>query len=98
MSFSFFKRIVIFFLFTIIFTCYQAVASNNRPPEIVEAGRDKPPYPELIDFENIQGWRLETTEGINAELSRTDERIVYGKYAAKIIIKNVLAFVKDKKR
>lgn len=58
--------------------------SVNRPSEMIQAGRSEPQTEELVDFENLQGWRLETSDGIEAKLLRTDEQIVYGKYAANI--------------
>jgi len=92
MSITFFKNYfssyIRLFIICFIFFKAQAVTFQNRPPEMVEAGRVKSPYPELVDFENLDGWKLETSEGISAKLTLSDESIVYGKYAAKIVVES----------
>lgn len=77
----------------IVVSCFLMVVQpgcghGNRPSEMTEVRRDVSPYPELVNFENLDGWKLENTGGIDADLSKTDESIVYGNHSAKIVVNN----------
>jgi hypothetical protein len=93
MSATFLKSYFVSFLWfcllsTLVFSEVQATTYQNRPPEMVQADRKQSPFPELVNFENLDGWKLETSEGILAKLTLSDESIVYGKYAAKIVVES----------
>lgn len=87
MLLKFSVSVKLYLLITILFCC-SVFSQSNRPPEMVAAGRDFSPYPVLVDFEDIDGWRLDTTGGIDADLCLTDRTIVYGKSSAEISINN----------
>ena len=50
-----------------------------RPYEMDWAGRTKDDWPALVDFENLDGWTVETENAI-AKFERTREQLLFGKY------------------
>jgi len=61
---------------------------GKRPYEMVNAGRTTDAHPPLVDFENLNGWTVET---VNAEASFTlsREQQLWGDYVAQLTYKNV---------
>ncbi|HOX36919.1 MAG TPA: hypothetical protein PL033_02930 [Candidatus Brocadiia bacterium] len=56
---------------------------GKRPYEMEWAGRTEDTHPALIDFESIQGWKVETGQA-QAKLELTREQQLWGKYVAKL--------------
>ncbi|MCR5381631.1 MAG: hypothetical protein K6G44_11660 [Lentisphaeria bacterium] len=54
-----------------------------RPYEMDWAGRTKDDWPALVDFENLDGWTVETENAI-AKFERTREQQLFGKYVGKL--------------
>ncbi len=60
-------------------------AVGVRPYEMDRAGRDAPKYPQLADFENLDGWQVRAEEGARAEVFRSQEEMLFGDYVAKAV-------------
>ncbi len=56
---------------------------GERPYEMAWANR-KPEHPEVVDFENLQGWVALGFNGCAAELVRSREEQMYGTYTGKV--------------
>ena len=54
-----------------------------RPYEMDWAGRTKDDWPSLVDFENLDGWTVETENSI-ATFERTREQQLFGQYVGKL--------------
>ncbi len=54
-----------------------------RPYELDWAGRVTETPPPLVDFENLDGWRVETV-GSEARFERTREQQIWGRYVGKL--------------
>jgi hypothetical protein len=51
---------ILFFLFYA--TLFAEETIGKRPYEMVNAGRNQDAHPALVDFENLDGWTVETAE------------------------------------
>ncbi len=60
---------------------------GQRPYEMVQAGRDEPAHPQLVDFEDLSGWTVEAPEECQAQLVRTREKPLFGRYVARLSYK-----------
>ena len=56
---------------------------GQRPYEMEWANRTEDTHPPLIDFEDLTGWQVETTNA-NAQFKRSREQQLWGKYVAKL--------------
>jgi len=56
---------------------------GERPYEMVWAGRTNDTRATLIDFENLDGWRVETTDAV-ATFRRSREQQLWGDYVGKL--------------
>ena len=56
---------------------------GQRPYEMVWAHRDKDDHPPLVDFEDVAGWRVETTESV-ATFVGSREQQLWGDYVGKL--------------
>ena len=56
---------------------------GERPYEMVWAGRDAEVREPLVDFENLDGWRVDTKNAV-ASFERSREEQMYGKYVGKL--------------
>ena len=56
---------------------------GQRPYEMEWANRSEPAHPPLIDFEDLTGWRIESTHA-DARFVRSREQQIWGKYVAKL--------------
>ena len=56
---------------------------GQRPYEMEWANRSEPAHPPLLDFEDLTGWRVETTNA-DARFVRSREQQLWGKYVAKL--------------
>ena len=56
---------------------------GERPYEMVWARRADPDHPPLVDFENLDGWKIETRDAV-ATITRTREQQLWGKYVARL--------------
>ena len=56
---------------------------GERPYEMVWANRAKPNHPPLVDFENLDGWKVEPKDAV-ATIARTREQQLWGKYVGKL--------------
>jgi len=56
---------------------------GKRPYEMEWANRTEDDHPPLIDFENLDGWRVETKQS-EATFTRTREQQLWGKYVGKL--------------
>ncbi len=56
---------------------------GERPYEMEWANRTEDAHPPLVDFEDLTGWRVETSDA-TAALKRSREQQLWGKYVAKL--------------
>lgn len=61
----------------------EAEVVGQRPYEMVWANRNEDDHPPLVDFEDLTGWDVETTN-CEATLKRTREQQLWGRYVAKL--------------
>ncbi|MBM3494236.1 MAG: hypothetical protein FJX72_07940, partial [Armatimonadetes bacterium] len=54
-----------------------------RPYELDWAGRSRDDHPPLVDFEDLSGWTVVTTNSV-ATFERTREQQIWGRYVAKL--------------
>ncbi|MGB9690100.1 hypothetical protein, partial [Thermogutta sp.] len=66
------------------FSCEGEDVVGKRPYEMDWAGRTEDTRPPLIDFENLEGWTVETRNAV-AEFRRSREQQIWGKYVGKLI-------------
>lgn len=57
---------------------------GRRPYEMDWAGRDVPAHPQLVDFEDLTGWRVRCFEGAQATLIRSRQELLFGDYTARV--------------
>lgn len=55
-----------------------------RPYELNWAGRHEPAHPQLVDFEELEGWRTHCFNGAKATLMRSQQELIYGEYTARV--------------
>ena len=58
---------------------------GKRPYELDWANRTKPNNPQLADFEDLSGWRVQCRDGADATLYRSQQEVLFGKYVAKVV-------------
>ncbi|NOY79778.1 MAG: hypothetical protein GXP31_02110 [Kiritimatiellaeota bacterium] len=56
---------------------------GKRPYEMIWAHRDKDDNPPLVDFENLDGWTVETRNAV-ARFERSREQQIWGKFVGKL--------------
>lgn len=56
---------------------------GKRPYEMDWAGRNEPPRPALVDFENLDGWTVACQQAA-ATLSRSRQQQLWGTYVGKL--------------
>ncbi|MBC7326949.1 LamG domain-containing protein [bacterium] len=56
---------------------------GERPYEMVWANRQEERKP-LVDFENLEGWKVECYDGANVEVRRSREQQMWGDYVCKV--------------
>lgn len=61
----------------------QGSGVGERPYEMVWAGRTADLKPPLVDFEDLEGWRVETT-GAVARFERSREQLLWGESVGKL--------------
>lgn len=61
------------------------VTPGKRPYELDWANRHKPNHPQLVDFEDLIGWRVRGFDGAEAKLYRSKEQMLFGEYTAKAV-------------
>jgi hypothetical protein len=65
----------------------QLVAAEKigqRPYEMDWANRTQDDHPPLVDFENLQGWKVET-KNAEAQFSASREQQIWGQYVGKLV-------------
>jgi len=65
----------------VIATAQETV--GERPYEMVWAGRTQDTHPPLIDFENLDGWTVETKDAV-ATFTRSREQQLWGNHVGKL--------------
>lgn len=73
---------------TILSTCpvflYASdTAIGKRPYEMIDAGRNVNPHPPTVDFENSDGWSIETTHS-EARFEKSREEQLWGDHVGKL--------------
>ncbi|MBN1342372.1 MAG: hypothetical protein JXQ73_06815 [Phycisphaerae bacterium] len=58
---------------------------GKRPYEMDWANRTQPNHPQLVDFEDLTGWRVRCLDGAKVKLFRSREELVFGQYSAKAL-------------
>ncbi|MBN2308867.1 MAG: hypothetical protein JXR94_07860 [Candidatus Hydrogenedentes bacterium] len=58
---------------------------GTRPYEMDWAGRTEPAHPQLIDFEDLTGWRVRSRDGAEARLYRSRQERLFGEYTGKAV-------------
>ncbi|MEW6355493.1 MAG: hypothetical protein AB1696_04145 [Planctomycetota bacterium] len=69
-----------------LFAAVRLVAEEKvgeRPYEMVWANRTEDTHPPLVDFENLDGWKVEPKDAV-AAITRTREEQLWGQYVAKL--------------
>ena len=61
------------------------VREHPRPYEMDWAGRTEPPRPEVVDFEDLTGWEVHCFRGADAQMMRSRERKMYGRFTGKAV-------------
>jgi hypothetical protein len=61
---------------------------GQQPYEFTWTQRRQDPHT-LVDFEDMQGWKLELYEGAQGELRRSREQQLWGEYVAKVVYSGV---------
>lgn len=61
----------------------QVEKVGKRPYEMVWAHRTKDDHPPLVDFEDLSGWTVETSESA-ARFERSREQQIWGRYVGKL--------------
>ncbi|MFO7903819.1 MAG: hypothetical protein ACQESR_05815 [Planctomycetota bacterium] len=56
---------------------------GERPYEMMWANRTEDDHPPLVDFEDLEGWTVETTDA-EASFRRSREQRIWGKYVGKL--------------
>ncbi|MDD2601202.1 MAG: hypothetical protein PHO37_18585, partial [Kiritimatiellae bacterium] len=80
-----FKKLVVGFVLSL--ACSMATA-GLRPYELDWAGRVSDDHPALIDFENLEGWSVESKAAV-ALFSRSQEQKIWGDYVGKIVYQGI---------
>ncbi|MBC7352407.1 MAG: hypothetical protein H5U08_08620 [Thermogutta sp.] len=70
------------------FFCEAEEIVGKRPYEMDWAGRTEDTRPPLIDFENLDGWTVETRNAV-ASFIRSREQQIWGKYVGKLTYRGV---------
>ena len=60
-------------------------APGTRPYELVWAGREAPAHQQLVDFEDLEGWRIRCTERTEAKGFRSRQELLFGNHTAKVV-------------
>ncbi len=55
-----------------------------RPYEMDWAKRFEPEHPQLVDFENLDGWLVRCMDGAKATLYRSRQKLLFGEYTARV--------------
>ncbi|MFZ2642461.1 MAG: hypothetical protein WA117_15810 [Verrucomicrobiia bacterium] len=63
---------------------FAAETVGERPYEMVWANRTEDTHPPLIDFENLDGWKVETKDAI-ATLTLSREQQLWGRHVGKLV-------------
>jgi len=58
---------------------------GKRPYEMDWAGRTAPAHAQLVDFEDLAGWRVSCFDGADARLYRSRQELLFGAYTAKVV-------------
>jgi hypothetical protein len=82
---GFFHLCWLFGIFLVNTTSAEIV--GERPYEMVWAGRTNDTRLPLIDFENLEGWRVETKDAF-ATFTRSREQQIWGNYVGKLIYRS----------
>ena len=61
------------------------VAEGKRPYEMDWAERTAPNHPQLVDFEDLTGWRVRCFDGADARVCRSRQELLFGEYTAKAV-------------
>jgi len=69
---------------TVLSLACSFAAAGVRPYELDWAGRVNDDHPALIDFENLEGWNVESKDSV-ASFSRSQEQRIWGEYVSKIV-------------
>jgi len=56
-----------------------------RPYEMAWAGRNAPTHEQLVDFEDLSGWRTRCTEGAEAVAYRSRQELLFGEHTVKVV-------------
>ena len=56
-----------------------------RPYEMDWANRTEPAHPQLVDFEDLTGWRVRCLDGAEAQLYRSKQELLFGAYTGKVV-------------
>lgn len=67
-----------------VLTASASETVGERPYEMVWAGRTEDTRPPLIDFENLDGWTVETKDAI-ATLTLSREQQLWGRHVGKLV-------------
>ncbi len=65
----------------------KSEAIGARPYEMQWAGRNDDSHPPLIDFENLDGWTVETTDA-KAAISRSRQQQLWGEHVGKLVYRS----------
>ncbi|MCX6910164.1 MAG: hypothetical protein NTY01_19265 [Verrucomicrobia bacterium] len=69
---------------SIVSSAIAAEPIGERPYEMVWANRTADTHPALIDFENLDGWKVETKDAV-ATLTLSPEQQLWGKHVGKLV-------------
>jgi len=81
-------RLLALLSFLFALPLFAADTIGVRPYEMVNAGRTADTHPPLVDFENLDGWTVETVES-EASFSLSREQQLWGDSVGKLTYKNV---------
>jgi hypothetical protein len=59
--------------------------AGARPYEMDWANRTDPEHPQLVDFEDLAGWRARCLDGAEARLYRSKQEMIFGEYTGKVV-------------
>lgn len=63
----------------------SGVEEHPRSYEMNLAKRLEPPRPELVDFEDLEGWSVHCFDGADARFMRSKEQKMYGEWTGKVV-------------
>ena len=61
------------------------VQPQPRPYEMDWAGRTQPEHPQLVDFEDLEGWTVACYAGAQARIYRSKGQQLFGEWAARLV-------------